>query len=59
MPYTPQTTEFADFETAVKNHSLMKYNYDFEKNRKEVRIAIQTNCKPQLKIRTFPELKIK
>lgn len=37
MPYKPESAEYVAFEAAVKNHSMAKYNYDFEKNREEVR----------------------
>jgi hypothetical protein len=43
MPYKPQTAEFTAFEAAVKNHSLTKYNFNFDKNREEVRAVIKTN----------------
>jgi hypothetical protein len=43
LPYKPETPEFVAFEAAVKNHSLMKYNFDFEKSRADVSSTILNN----------------
>nr|XP_022325510.1 atrial natriuretic peptide receptor 1-like [Crassostrea virginica] len=36
MPYKPESVKYVEFEEALKNHSLSKYNYDFDADRTDV-----------------------
>ncbi|XP_061165071.1 atrial natriuretic peptide receptor 1-like [Saccostrea echinata] len=36
LPNNPESPEFAIFEASVKNHSLTKYNYDFDAEKSDV-----------------------
>ena len=38
VPYKPESVKYVEFEQALKNHSLSKYNYDFDADRTDVSV---------------------